>query len=298
MQAIRYFNEAIRLDPTFAPAYAGIADTYIDLAFVDLLPPSETFPKAKDAALKAVEIDPTSADAHAALGSVIWGYDWDAAAAEKQFSKAIGLNPSNSLAHLRFAMYLASMGRFDEAIREGRKAQELDPLSPYTNSLLGYIYTFARKYDDAVPLFKAGIDMEPDMLLARAELAWTYAFKGSYAEAMAEYSKILGLPAAADDQILMGGLGYVYAVSGRRREAGEILARLNELSKSKYIDMYMVAAIHGGLGDRDSALDQLNKACEERSSSMVFLKVDPFFDVLHSEPRFRELLRRVGLPLT
>ena len=297
-QAIRYFNEAIRLDSSFAQAYAGLADAYIDLAFVDLLPPAETFPKAKDAALKAVEIDPTGAEGHTALGTVSWGYDWDAAAAEKQFSKALELNPSSSLGHLRFAMYLTTMGRFEEGIREGRKAQELDPLSPYTYSLLGYIHTFARRYDEALPLFATGIDMDSDMLLARAELAWTYAFKGNYTEAMAEYSKILPLPAAGDDQIIMGGLGYVYAVSGKRREAAEILARLNQLSKSKYVDTYMVAAIHGGLGDRDSALDQLNKACEERSSSMVFLKVDPFFDVLHSEPRFRELLRRVGLPLT
>ena len=295
-EAIRYFNDAIHLDPDYAPAYAGIADANVDLAMVDLVPPTEAFPKAKTAALKAVEIDPGLAEAHSALGTVSWSNDWDFPTAEREFRKALELNPSSALGHLRFAVYLGNMGRFEEAIREGGRAQELDPLSPYANTMLGYIHTLAHRYDDAVPLYKTGLDLGPDVPLARAELAWTYAFKGSYTGAIAEYSKISKLPSPAEDQIVSAGLGYVYAVSGRRRDALDILAKFNKLSKSRYVDTYMVAAIYTGLGEKDSALGQLNKAYEERSSSMVYLKVDPFFDSLHSDPRFQELVRRVGLP--
>lgn len=294
-RAIQYFNDAIRLDANFAPAYAGIADSYIDLAFVDLLPPAEAFPKAREAALKAIEIDPARAEGHTALGTVSWGYDWDWAVAEKEFRRALELSPDNALAHLRLAVYLTTMGRFDEAIREGRRAQELDPLSAYTTTMLGYIHTLAHRYDDALPFFKTGLEMEPNVPLARAELAWTYAFKRSYLEAISEYSRISKLPSAVD-QLVLAGSGYVHAVSGQRREAVDIVAQLNNLSKSRYVDSYMVAAVYVGLGDKKNSLDQLDKAYKERSSSMVFVKVDPFFDPLRSDPRFQELIRRVGLP--
>src|SRR5207245_1781730 len=159
-----------------------------------------------------------------------------------------------------------------------------------------YIHTFAHRYDDAVPWYKKGLDLEPSVAFDRAELAWTYAFKGSYADAVAEYSKLSKIPTPAEDQLVSGGLGYVYAVSGKRREALDILAQFSKLSKSRYVDACMVAAIYAGLGDKDRALGQLNKAYEERSSGIPFVKVDPFFDSLHSDPRFADLLRRIGLP--
>jgi len=295
-KAIQYFNEAIRLDANYAPAYTGIADANVDLALIDAQSPTETFPKAKTAAIKAVEIDPTLADAHVALGTVSWTYDWDWPTADREFRKALELNSASALAHLRFGLYLATMGRFEEAIAEGRRAQELDPLWPTASILVGYIHTFAHRYDDAVPWYKKGLDLEPSVAFDRAELAWTYAFKGSYADAVAEYSKLSKIPTPAEDQLVSGGLGYVYAVSGKRREALDILAQFSKLSKSRYVDACMVAAIYAGLGDKDRALGQLNKAYEERSSGIPFVKVDPFFDSLHSDPRFADLLRRIGLP--
>jgi tetratricopeptide (TPR) repeat protein len=188
------------------------------------------------------------------------------------------------------------MGRFEEAIAEGRRAQELDPLWPTTSILVGYIHTFAHRYDEAVPWYKKGLDLKLSSAVGRAELAWTYAFKGSYGDALAEYSKLSKIPTPAEDQLVSGGLGYVYAVSGRRREALDILAQFRRLSESRYVDASMVAAIYAGLGDRDSALGQLNKAYEERSSGIPFVKVDPFFESLHSDTRFADLLRRIGLP--
>jgi serine/threonine protein kinase/Tfp pilus assembly protein PilF len=294
--AIQYFNEAIRLDSNYAPAYTGIADANVDLALIDAQPPTETFPKAKTAAAKALEIDPALAEAHAALGSVSWTYDWDWPTAEREFRKSLELNPASAVAHIRFAVYLATMGRFEEAILEGKRAQELDPLWASASTLVGYIHTFAHRYDDALPWYKKGIELEPNVALDRAELAWTFAFKGRYADAIAEYSKMSKIPTPSEDQLVSGGLGYVYAVSGKRREALDILAKFNQLSKSRYVDAYMVAAIYAGLGDKDSALGQLNKAYEERSSGMIFVKVDPFFDSLHSDSRFADLLRRIGLP--
>jgi len=295
-KAIQYFDEAIRLDSGYAPAYAGLADAYFDLATNDLRPPNEAFPRAKTAALKAAEVDPTLAEAHSALATVSWGYDWDWPMAEREFKKAIELSPTGSVAHLRFSVCLATMGRFEEAIAESKKAQELDPLSPLANGLYGYVQTLSHRYDDALPWYQRAMELEPAVPLGRAELAWNYAFKGDHANALAEYQKIPRLPTPAEDQAVSGGLGYVYAVSGRRREALDIIAQFRALAESRYIDPYMVGAIYAGLGDKNRAFDWLNKGVEERSASMVFLKVDPFFDSLRSDPRFADLLRRIGLP--
>jgi TolB-like protein/Flp pilus assembly protein TadD len=298
-KAIEYFNDAIGFDPAYAPAYSGIAYAYLDLALFDFRPPTEAFPKAKAAALKALEIDPNLAEAHSALGGVSWAYDWDWLTAEKEFEKALELNPASVVSHLQYSFYLATVGRFDDAIREGRRAQELDPLSPYALTSLAYIYTFAHRYDEALVAFGKSVELEPASgvgVLTHAEMAWTYAFKGAYTSAISEYGKISKLPNAMEGQVVSGGRGFVDAVAGKRHEALQIIAQFRTVAESRYADAYMVAAIYSGLGDKNRAFDWLNKGVEERSASMIFLKVDPFFDSLHSDPRFQDLLRRMGLP--
>jgi len=294
-KAIQYFSDAIRLDSGYAPAYAGIADSYLDLALYDIQSPTEALPKAKAAAMRAVELDPTLAEAHTALGTVNWGYEWDFRTAESEFRKAVELNPTSTIAHDRYSTYLATMGRFEEAIAEGKRAQQLDPLSQ--NTVLGYVYTLAHRYAEALPWYKKGFELDPIINgLTEAEMTWTYAFGGSCTDAIAEYEKMSNPPTPAEDQLVSGGMGFVYAVCGRRRQTLDIVAQFKRLAQNRYVDAYMVAAMYTGLGNKDHAFEWLNKAYEDRSSSIPFVKVDPFFDALHSDPRFQDLLRRIGLP--
>ena len=296
-QAIHYFEEAVRLDPSYAPAYAGMADAYDELADLTYLAPTEAFPKAKAAALKALEIDPTLSEAHTVLGEISWWYDWDWATAEKEYRRAIELNPSSAVAHLRYAYLLATVfGRFDQATAEGRRAQDLEPLSLIMNTYLGYIYTLAHRYDESLPWYQKGIELDPSSKIAHAELAWTYAYKGMLAEAVAENSKISKTPTPADGSLISAGIAYVYAISGRRDEAVKIVTQFKDLAKERYVDGSNIAIIYSGLGDKDQAFYWLNRGIEQRSCSMVFLKYDPFQDRLHSDPRFADLLRRIGLP--
>jgi tetratricopeptide (TPR) repeat protein len=188
------------------------------------------------------------------------------------------------------------MGRFDGAISEAQRAHELDPLSPLATATVGWIYMLARRYDEALEWYIKSLELEPTMgALTRADIAWTLALKGEHAKAIVEYEKLPHRPTAAENQAVAGGLGFLLAASGKRREALDIIAQFKELSQSKYVDGCMVAAIYAGLGDNDHAIDWLNKAYEERSASIVFLKVDPFLDSVRADPRFQDLVRRVGL---
>jgi len=295
-QAIQYFEQAIRLDSNYAPAYAGMADAYAELSNLDFLPPNESFPKARAAALKALDIDPSLPEAHTALGEVSWWYDWDWSAAEKEFRRAIGLNPTSAVTHFHYANMLSTMGRFDEAIAECKRAQELDPLSLIVNMHFGYIYTLARRFDEAEPWYRKGLELDSDSNIGHAELAWNYAFKGQTSEAIAEYQKLPKLPSPRTDQLLSAGLGYVYAVSGKRDEALKIVSQFEKLAGEKYVDGYQIASVYAGLRANDKAFHWLGIAVEARSGSLVYLKTDPFLDNLHSDPRFSEILRRVGLP--
>ena len=295
-QAIQNFEQAIRLDSNYAPAYAGMADAYAELGNLDFLPPNESFPKARAAALKALDIDPSLPEAHTALAEVSWWYDWDWSAAEKEFRRAIELNPTSAVAHFHYGYMLSTMGRFDEAVAECKRAQELDPLSLIVNVDFGYIYTLARRFDEAVPWYRKGLELDPNSNIGHAELAWNYAFKGQTSEAIAEYQKIPKLPSPRTDQLLSGGLGYVYAVSGKRDEALKIVSQFEELAGEKYVDGYQIASVYAGLHANEKAFHWLGIAVEARSGSLVYLKTDPFLDNLHSDPRFSEILRRVGLP--
>jgi TolB-like protein len=295
-QAIQYFEQAIRLDSNYAPAYAGMADAYAELSNLDFLPPNESFPKARAAALKALDIDPLLPEAHTALGEVSWWYDWDWSAAEREFRRAIELNPTSAVAHFHYSLMLSTMGRFDEAIAECKQAQELDPLSLIVNVYFGYVYTLAHRFDEAVPWYRKGLELDPKSNIGHAQLAWNYAFKGQTKEAIVEYEKLAKVPTPRTDQLLSGGLGYVYAVSGKRDEALKIGSQFEKLASEKYVDAYQIASVYAGLGANDKAFHWLGIAVEERSGSMVYLKTDPFFDNLHSDRRFLDVLRRVGLP--
>ncbi len=292
-KAIKHFNDAIQLDPVYAPAYAGMADCYYELATLDFLSPTEAFPKAKAAAIKALETDATLAEAHSALAVTSWAYDWDWAGAEREFKRAIELNPGSAIAHHRYDLPLMTMGRFDEGLAEGRRAQELDPLSPIVNYQLAFCFTLARRYEESIVWYKKTLDLDPNAVEALMELAQTYAFMRMYSEAVTEHEKNRKDP--AEDQLLAGSLGWVYAVSGRRDQARKIIGKFKELSARRYVDAYMVAEIYAGLGDKDQAFRWLKKGYEERSTSMTYLKVDPLLESLHSDPRFEDLVRRVGL---
>jgi TolB-like protein/Tfp pilus assembly protein PilF/predicted Ser/Thr protein kinase len=297
-KGIEYFEQAISKDPSNAQAYAGLAGCYNDLGGgLAYLPPKDNFLKAKAAATKALEIDDTLAEAHSELGWVKWEHDWDWSGAEKELKLAIDLKPSSAIAHFRYAEYLITMGRFDEGLAESRRAQDIDPLSARIVGALAYYYLAAHRYDDSVAQFKKAIDLDPHLAWFRAQLGWAYARKGMYAQAIAEHEKLSPQDYAVspENQVVASGLGWVYGLAGRRNDALHILQRFNELSSRSYVDFYQVGAIYAGLGDKDRAFESLEKGYDERSAGMAYIKADPFWDELRSDPRYADLLRRMGL---
>jgi eukaryotic-like serine/threonine-protein kinase len=298
MKGNEYFQQAIAKDPNYALAYAGVADSYVQLGgWLIYLSPSEAGPKAKAAAMKALELDDSLAEAHAALARAYF-YGWDWRSAEREFKRAVELNPNSAISHHGYSELLFARARFDESIAEAMRALELDPLSPQTVGDLAYVYLVMRRYDESIAQGQKALDLDPNAAWIRADMAWAYALKGAYAQAIAEYDKI---PAqakvvAAENQLVANGLGWVYAVSGRRADALKIAKELKDLSSHAYVDFYEVAEIYAGLGDKDEAFRLLEKAYEEHSSNMPFLAVDIFWYGMRSDPRYADLLRRMGLP--
>jgi eukaryotic-like serine/threonine-protein kinase len=298
-KGIDYFQQAIEKDPGYALAYAGLADSYSTLGGGWVyLPPIDSFPKAKAAAMKALEIDDTLAEAHAALAYVVYYADWDWPRAEREFKRAIELNPNSALAHDRYAKCLNTRLRFKESMSEAQRAQELDPLSPEIVSELGSVLLLARRYDESIAQFQKALDLNPNLPVVRALLAWAYAMKAMYPQALTEYDKIpdQDKAVAAENQLVAGGLGWVYAVSGRRADALKIAKEFRDLSSHAYVDFYFVAGIYAGLADKDEAFRLLEKGYEEHSASMPYLTVDSFWYGMRSDPRYADLLRRAGLP--
>ena len=296
-KSIDYFQQAIEKDPSYAFAYAGMADAYSVLGGGWMyLPPTESFPKAKSAALKALELDDTLAEAHVALGYAAF-FDWDWQSAEREFKRAIELNPNSALSHARYAVCLITRLRFNESIAEAQRAQELDPLSPDMVSVLGVVYFVARQYDESIAQSQKALDLNPNIPVVRATLGLAYAMKPMYPQALAEYDKIPNQDkvTAAGNQFVAGTLGWVYAVSGRRTDALKIAQEFRELSTHAYVDFYWSAVVYAGLGDKNEAFRLLEKSYQEHSASMPFLAIDPFWYGVHSDPRYSDLLRRVGL---
>ena len=292
LQAIDFFQQAIAIDPNYGSAYAGIADCYNMLVVYGRLQPKEGFPQAKDAAAKALEIDESLAEAHTSMAFIKFRWDWDRAATEREFQTAIKLKPTYAPAHQWYSSYLVAVERFDEAIAEAKRTEELEPLSFVGSSHLGWIYYLSGQNDKAIEQCKKILELDPSSFPARRYLGLAYEAKGMYPEAINEFQtgvKLSGSP------LMLALLGHAYAASGKRAEAQQVLADLQQLPKERYVSPYTVAAIYTGLGDNESAFKWLEKAVEERDIWLMNLKVDPVFAKLRSNKKFSDLLARIRL---
>ncbi len=291
-KGLDYFEQAIEKDPAFAQGYAGLADSYRFLGYYNFLPPKDAYPRAKAAAMKALELDDSLAEAHATLGGIRRTYDWDWAEAEKEFNRAIELNPNYAGAHQWRANLFNATGRREQGLSDMKRAVELDPLSLIINADLGRSFYLARQYGESLKQLQKTLDMDPTFGFAHIWLGQVYEQQNIFDKAISEFQK--GVTLSGVSTYALARLGHAYGVAGKRREAQKVLNELNDLSKQKYVSSYDIALIYVGLGEKEQAFAWLEKAYHERS--MEFLKVDPQLDPLRSDPRFVELLRRTGLP--
>jgi serine/threonine-protein kinase len=290
-KAVEYFETAVKKDPTHVEAYAALALAYSSMALFE--PPSEVAPKARATALKALEIDGANAEAYTALGEVKTWYDWDWAGAEQDYKRALKLNPNSVDAHWAYGGHCVALGRFDEGIRIATRALELAPVSLRENSQLAWTYVKVRQFDKAIEQAKKTLELDPEYKHARSQLVWAYAFKGMYEEALAEM-RLMG------DLQRKSVAGFLYAMDGRRNEALTILEQLLKwIEKEGTVTNYNnIAWVYGALGEHDRAFDYLERAYEEKDAELPLLKVDPFYDPLRDDPRFADLLQRMGFPPT
>ena len=291
-KGIEYFQQAIDADPEYALAYSGLAECYIVLGSGGLLAPNEALSKARAAVVKALEIDDLLGEAHSDLGAVYCS-DWNWSEGEREFKRAFELSPNYPTGHMTYSWYLMPMGRFDEAIAEAKRAQELDPLSLVINNVVGISYEFAGQPDQAIEQYKKELEMDPNFIGPHRHLGWVYLRRGEFSEAFKEYQKAFVLSGGSVPDI--ADQAYAFAITGKRSEAIKTLEQLKRLSKQQYVSTYLIAQIYAGLGERDQAIEWLEKAYEERATSIIFLNVEPSFDGLRSDPRFQELVRRIGL---
>jgi len=291
--ALEYFQQAIDKDQNYALAYAGIAECYALLPIYRILSAQESTPKAKAAALQALQIEEQLVEAHITLALTDDHYGWDSVAAEKSFGRAIELNPNHATAHHWYAMSLSLRpARFDEAIAEMKRALELDPLSLIINANLGVVYYRTRFYDLAVQQLQKTIEMDQNFYRARYYLGAAYIFKGEISKGIEELQHAMRLN---DNPEILATIGYVYGISGNSVEAEKTLSHLEELSSQRYVSPYDSAIIYAGLGDEEKVLEILQRCLEQREWLLIKLKVDPFWDNLRDDPRFVELLKKVGL---
>jgi TolB-like protein/DNA-binding winged helix-turn-helix (wHTH) protein/Tfp pilus assembly protein PilF len=291
-QGIDYFQQAIQIDPSYAPAYAGLADCYNMLVVYGVQQPKDGFPKAKEAATKALEIDESLAEAHTSLAFIEFRWDWDRVEAEREFQQAIKYQPSYQPAHQWYSSYLVALERFDEAIAEAKRTQELEPFSLISSSHLGWILYLAGRNDEAIEQCTRILDLDSNFFPALRYRGLAYAQKGMYREAINDFQKAVKLSGSS---LMLAVLGQGYAASGQKAQAQQVLNELRDLQDKRYVSPYTVAGIYAGLGDKDQAFKWLEKAFDERDIWIVNLKVDPVFSKLRSDRRFPELLFRTGL---
>lgn len=293
-KAIGYLQQAIEIDPNFTLAYAGIAHIYRRFAITSDVPSKEIMPKAKDAALKAIQIDPEAAEAYVALGSIAFWYEWDWQAAEKHFLRALELDPNNVDALRAYAHLLSNAGRHEQALDLAKRARELDPLTLYANALEGQFLYFAGKRDEALDQLKKTIDLDETFWLTYLIISRVYEEKGMHAEAIAAAEKAGELSKGNTESIALAG--YSQAKAGNTIEARAVLNKLSELSQSqtRYVPPYNFALVYNGLGEEEKTLDYLEKGITEKDVRMVFLKVDPKWDNLRGNTRFQNLVARIG----
>jgi TolB-like protein/Tfp pilus assembly protein PilF len=289
-KAIGYLQDAIDKDPSYAPAHVALAGGYGWLGEAGLLPYSEAFPKQRTEAAKAIELDEALPGGHAELAGALMNLNWDWVAPEKEFKRALELNPNSAPIHSQYAFYLMRLGRLDEAIAQAKLNLQLDPVSSRSYTNLGFIDYFARQYDQALANIQRADEMDtnpPEFIYPRAII---YAEKGMYDQAIAEFRKLGQQPHA------LGHAGNVYARMGRATEAREMISRLKEHVQTDGIGRYEIALVYAGLGEKDEAFNWLEKSYEAHDKGLTYLKIDPCLDTLRSDPRFQALLRRVNLP--
>jgi len=296
-RAIGYFERATQLDPNYALAYAGLSDCYaiISAEIFGTMPASEAAPKARAAAVRALELDPTLAEAQTSLATEKFNYEWDWSGAAQGFERAIGLNPSYATAYQRYSLYLIAMGRAQDSFAQIQKARELDPLSLSINFSLGWRLYMARQYDAAITQLKDTLEMDPSYELPHLVAGQAYEQKGNYALAIPELRKAVEL--SRGTPLMVSALAHAYARSGNRTEAEKLLAQLQAKSMNQYVSPYYFAIVCVGLGRTEEALDWLEKAFGDRSNGLVFLKVEPELDDLRSNSRFIALQQKLEFPV-
>jgi serine/threonine protein kinase/Tfp pilus assembly protein PilF len=290
-KASDYYQQAIEKDPNYALAYVGLADSY-GIASTYLLPPNQAYAKVREAVLKALQIDDGLGEAHATWGTYKFYYERDWQGAESEYRRAIALNSNSVDAAIWYSYYLNASGRFDEAIAQANRARQLDPLSLISNTGVAEAYYYARQYDRCIEAFRKDLEIDQADTFTHLFTGAAYQQKSMYSEAIAEYEKARRIE---NSPWVLASLGNGYAVAGRTADARKVLAELEEMSKQRYVSPYNNALIYVGLGEKDQAFVWLNKADEERNDYLVYIKVEPLFDSLRSDPRFADLLRRVGL---
>ena len=297
---IEYFKRAEEKDPTFALAFSGLADSYALLCDIGVAKPVEEMPKAKAAAQKAVDADPTLAEAYTSRAFVRLAYDWDWLGAESDFQQALKLNPKYPTAHQWYASYLMQMGKFSRAKAEIEEAHKLDPLSPIITANNGLYSYYEHKYDDAIAIYKQGLKSDPDFWVARHYLALAYVQKGMYNEATAELRALIKAPPTGPipDKVIetemeaSSSLGFAYGMAGKTADAKDILAKLQSLSQRRYISGIYFAIVYAGLKDKERTIHYLNEAFQSRQPGLVLIRIDPMFEWLRDDPQFQELIRR------
>jgi TolB-like protein/Flp pilus assembly protein TadD len=296
-KALEYFNKAIEADPVFALPHLGIANSYWDLSAI-YLPPDEAMPKARAAAARALELDETLGEAHGLLAVIMSNYDWEFEAAEPIYLRALELSPGSSRVRMMYGTYLVAMGRKRDATVELNRARELGPLDPMTSVMASLAFRLGppdeRDYDRAIQILQEALSLHPRSSIVHRSLGDAYAGSGQFAEALDSYQEAYSL---SPDHNILGYIGYVYALSGEQAKAEQMLAELLELREHRYVGVSMMAALFLALGDKESALDWLQEGYDSRDEGLIFLKVSPWWDTLRADPRFKDLVRRVGLPL-
>jgi tetratricopeptide (TPR) repeat protein len=294
-KGIQYFNQVIERDPGFALAYAGLADCYTNLGGLSYLAPKDAFPQGKAAAIKALKFDEKLAEVHNSLAYAAFVYDWNWQEAEKEFKRAIALNPNYEINHSWYGLYLDSMGRFEEALLEYNRALDLEPLSMTINTDIGLHYYFARQYEPAAKQLTTTLEMAPNFAFAHLVLGLVYLQKPTLGDAIAEFQRAVALEGG--NPLYIAFLGIAYATVGKRSEASKILGDLQELSERRYVSpvwrAYILACVEG---KKDEVLEALERGYEDRYEYMIWLKAAPYYDFLRPEPRFQALLRKMNFP--
>ena len=288
-----YLNQAIQMDPNYALAHAELAQCISVPCYYGSVDPNVAYPKARVAALRALEIDPNLAEGHEVLATILKNYDWNWAGAEKEYRRAIELNPNYATAHYHYSYLLAEIGRFEEAIREATEALSRDPMSALLNAGLAFVLLHARKLERCIVQALTAAEVDPNMTLCYWTLGTAYEQQGKFREAIEAYEKCIAQGGAV--AFSKAFISHVRAQSGEREKAWDELRELQELSKTRYIPSIAFVIVYDGLGERELAIESLRKACENRETNLIMIKVWPHFDNLRNDPRFQEIERRVGL---